>query len=494
MTRTLYSVVALCFFASLLVPSALAQSGKISGRVTDAGTGEPIPGANVIVVETGQGAAADLDGFYTILNVSPGSTDLRVTSIGYAEQIIEGVDVNIGQTATVNVQLREEGLGIETLVVQAERPVVETDVSNSRLNVSAAEIEALPAPDITSVVGLQAGIQGLSVRGSGSDEISFQVNGQVLRDERNNAPVTSIPLSSVSEVQVQTGGFNAEFGNVRSGVVNVVTKEGDEERYEADVQIRLSPATQKHFGQLANDLDSYWIRPFLDPEVAFTGTANGAWSEATQQQYPGFPGWVAVSEGLLADGDPSNDMTPEALQQAFLWQHRKSFEITDPDYDTDIGFGGPVPGISRALGNLRFYAAYRREEDLYLLPLHTDRYEEQTGQIKLTSNVASGMKLSVEGRLIEQGGTGASRSGQPGFFRSSQGIANNLTAVSFIDSRIFSGDYWGPSQVNRNQVGATFTHLVSPTTFYEVRANRLQTNYDTNPGPRRDETPVVFFG
>ncbi|MEM1056446.1 MAG: TonB-dependent receptor [Bacteroidota bacterium] len=494
MTRTLASVVALCFFVTLLTAPSFAQSGKISGRVTDAGSGEPIPGANVIVVETGRGSAADLDGYYTILGVTPGTVTLRVTSVGFAEQRVEGVDVNIGQTATVNIRLREEDLGIETVVVQAQRPVVETDVSNSRLNVSSEEIEALPASDVVSVVGLQAGIQGLSVRGSGSDEISFQVNGQVLRDERNNSAVTAIPLASVSEVQVQTGGFNAEYGNVRSAVINVVTKEGDADRYSADVQLRISPATQKNFGGLANDLDSYWIRPFMDPEVAFTGTQNGAWSEAVQQQYPGFQGWIAVSEALLSDSDPSNDMTPEALQQAFLWQHRKSFEITDPDYDTDIGFGGPVPGISRALGNLRFYAAYRREEDLYLLPLHTDRYDEQTGQIKFTSNVASGMKLSVEGRLIEQNGTGASRSGQPGFFRSASGIASNLTSVSFTDSRIFSGDYWGPSQVTRNQVGATFTHLVSPTTFYEIRANRFATNYNTNPGPRRDETAVVNFG
>ncbi|HIL58293.1 MAG TPA: carboxypeptidase-like regulatory domain-containing protein, partial [Rhodothermales bacterium] len=80
MTRTLATVAACCFFVSLLAPSAFAQAGKIAGRVTDAGSGEPIPGANVLVVETSQGSAADLDGYYTILNVSPGTVTLRITA------------------------------------------------------------------------------------------------------------------------------------------------------------------------------------------------------------------------------------------------------------------------------------------------------------------------------------------------------------------------------------------------------------------------------
>lgn len=493
MARTIRSVAALCFFVTLLSAPSLAQSGKIAGRVTDAGTGEPIPGANVLVVETSQGAAADIDGYYTILNVSPGNVTLRVSSVGYAQQFIEAVDVNIGQTSTVDVELQREDVGIETVVVRAERPVVETDVSNSRLNVSAAEIEALPASSIASVVGLQAGIQGLSVRGSGADELSFQVNGLTLRDERNNSPYSTIPLSSVEEVQVQTGGFNAEYGNVRSGVVNVVTKEGDRDRYEANVTLRLSPATQKNIGALANDPDSYWIRPFIDPEVAMMGTQN--WDPVIARQYLPFEGWVAVSESRLADADPTNDLTPEALQQAFLWQRRKSFDITAPDYDADIGFGGPIPGVSRALGDLRFYASYRRDQDLYLLPLNSDRYTEETGHIKLTSNVANGMKLSLEGRIGQQNGTAASRSGQPGFFRSSSGVASAFDFVpTTADSRLFSNDYFGPSEVRYNQFGGTFTHSVSAKTFYEVRLNRFESRYDANPGRLRDLTPVVQFG
>lgn len=480
-------------------PVHAQSTGKISGRVVDEAEA-PIPGASVLVVDTGQGATTDADGYYTILNVGAGTYTLRISFIGYTPQVVEGVDVNISQTTTINATLLDETAQIDEVVVRAERPPVEIDVSNSRANINAEQIEALPVASVENVVQLQAGVQdGFVIRGSGADEIAFQVNGLTLRDERNNAPFTNISLSSVQEIQVQTGGFNAEYGNVRSGVVNVITKEGDPNRYEATVSLRYSPPAQKNFGGMANDLNSFWIRPYVDPEVAFVGTENGAWDAATRSQYLSFAGWNAISAGLLADADPSNDLTPQALRDAFLYQHRKTFEITDPDYDVDLGFGGPIPGVSRRLGNLRFYGSYRREQDLYLLPLYSDRYTEETGHLKVTSDVAPGMKLSFEGRLGSQTGTASTRTGsvatgQPSIFRSSTSIASQLTNVSYIDSRIFSGDYWGPSQTTYNQLGTTFSHSPSATSFYEVRFNRFASNYDVNPGPRRDTTDIVFFG
>lgn len=479
--------------ALLTASASLAQSGKISGRITDA-AGEPIPGANVVIDGTVRGAASDADGYYVILNVSPGTYALRGSFIGFTPQRIQDVRVNIDQTTVIDFLLSEAAVGLDEVVVTADLPVVQADVSNSQLNVSSDQIEALPVSSISSVVGLQAGVQGLSVRGSGSDELAFMVNGLGLRDERNNAPFTNISLTSVQEVQVQTGGFNAEYGNVRSGVVNVITREGNPNRYEVDAIVRYSPPAQKHFGARADDLNAYWIRPFMDPDVAWLGTESGAWDEATQQQYPNFEGWVAVSDQLLRDDNPDNDLTPEALQKAFLWQHRKEMEIVTPDYNIDVGLGGPLPIVGKSLGNLRFYASFRTDQDMYLIPLHTDRFRAHTGHIKLTSNIAPDMKLTVEGLQGRSTGTASSRAGQPGIFRSPFSIAAQLNRVSFIDSRTFSTDYWGPTTVNTWMAGAKFTHLLSNASFYEVRFNTFGSHYDTNPGSLRDETPVVTFG
>ncbi|MFV1980705.1 MAG: carboxypeptidase regulatory-like domain-containing protein, partial [Rhodothermia bacterium] len=471
----------------------LGQTGKIAGRVVD-GTGQPLPGSNVLIVGTLLGSVADVDGYYTILNVSPGQHTLRASIIGFGSQVVEGVRVRIDQTTTIDFDLAEEAVGMDEVVITAKPPVVQPDVSNSQMNFSSEEIEMLPVSSVGAVVGLQAGVQGLSIRGGGADEVSFMVNGLTLRDERDNTPYTNISLASVQEVQVQTGGFNAEFGNVRSGIVNVITKEGSRDRYNADVILRYSPPTQKNFGARADDPNSYWMRPFLDPDVAWTGTENGAWDISTQRQYPTFEGWVATSEKLLQDDDPSNDMTPEALQQAFLFQRRKVMEITRPDYNVDVGLGGPVPLVGKALGNMRFYASFRRDEELYVIPLQTNRFEAWTGHLKLTSNITPEMKLTLEGLSGSSSGTARSRAGQPGIFRSASSIASGMSRVSFIDTRIYSTDYWAPTSVKNIMAGAKFTHLLSPSSFYEVRFTAFDAKYDTNPGRPRDETPIQFFG
>ena len=479
----------------LLVPvmSVFGQTGKITGQVTDAES-TPLPGVNLFLEATGQGAITDLDGYFVILNLSPGTYSVRASFIGFATQTTEGVRVNIDQTTTINMTLQEDAVGLEELIVTAELPVVQADVSNSQLSVTSEQIEALPVSSVSSVVGLQAGIQGLSVRGSGTDELSFMVNGITLRDERNNAPYTTLSLSSVEEVHVQTGGFNAEYGNVRSGVVNVVTKEGQRSQYTGSVILRYSPPAQKHFGNRADHPDSYWIRPFIDPDVAWTGTEAGGWEGDLQAQYPTFEGWMAIANERLKDDDPDNDLTPEALQKAFLWQHRKSMEIVRPDYNIDIGAGGPVPYLSQHMGGLRFYASLRTDQSMYLIPLNTDRYSEWSGHVKVTADLQPGMKLSLEGLRGRITGTAASRSGQPGIFRSASGIAGAMSRVSFIDTRIFATDYWTPTKVNNLMGGAKFTHSLGPATFYEVRFNAFRSKYDTNPGRLRDETPVAFFG
>lgn len=491
--RSITSLLVVVMCACMCPAQSFSQTGKIAGQVTDA-AGMPLPGVNLVIEVTSQGSITDRDGFFAILNLSPGTYSVRASFIGFAAQVVEGIRVNIDQTTTIDFQLQESAVGLDELIVTADLPVVQADVSNSQVSVTSEQIEALPVSSVSSVVGLQAGIQGLSVRGSGSDEISFMVNGITLRDERNNAPYTSLSLSSVEEVHVQTGGFNAEYGNVRSGVVNVVTKEGDRSRYTGNVILRYSPPAQKHFGHRADHQDAYWIRPFTDPAVAFRGTEAGGWDDATQAQYPTFEGWIAIADERLQDDDPSNDMTPEALQQAFLWQHRKAMKITRPDFNVDIGVGGPVPFLHRHLGGLRFFASVRADQNLYLIPLNTNRYEEWSGHLKVTADLKSGMKLTLEGLRGSISGTATSRSGQPGIFRSAAGIASAMSRVSFIDTRIFSTDYWTPTAVSNLMGGAKITHSLSPSTFYEVRLSAFRSHYETNPGRLRSETPVVSFG
>ncbi|PIP77324.1 MAG: TonB-dependent receptor [Ignavibacteria bacterium CG22_combo_CG10-13_8_21_14_all_37_15] len=487
-----YKVVFLFIFIPIFLLQA--QTGKISGVVKDAATGEPLISASVMIQGTNAGAASNLDGYYAILNVPPGTYTIKASMIGYTSSTLRNIRVSINQTFELNISLKEESIQAQEVIVVASAPVVQKDVSNSVVNIGSAEFENLPVANVTTVVGLQAGIVGGAFRGGSTNETGYMLNGMVMRDERNNTPFTGISFTSVEEIQIQTGGFNAEYGNIRSGLVNIVTKEGKNDRYSINVFSRVKPAGKKYFGDGPSSADAYWIRPYVDDAVAWTGTNNGAWDPYTLKQYPGFEGWNSISQKLISDNNPDNDLTPEAAQRLFLFQHRKDLRILRPDYDLDMSIAGPVPG-GQALGNLRFLASFRASQSMYIIPLSTDAYLDYTGNIKLTADLTTTQKLSVEGLMSESDGTAANRDGSPGLFTSSAGIVGGLyySRTSYGDTRIFSSDYWAPSIIKRRMLGSKYTNVLSNTSFLEGILSIFQSQYFTYPGRSRNNAYVYEF-
>ena len=488
----------LCLLALLCeVPVALAQTGKIAGRVTDGQTNEPIPGVNVAIDGTVLGTSTDVDGYYTILNVSPGVYDVRASFIGFAPQVVEQVRVNIDLTSEVDFQLSEEAVGLEEIVVAAERPIVQRDVSANVANLNMSEIENLPVSSIEEVIGMQAGIEpGLSVRGSGASDVAFVIDGMSTRNPRNNNPFTGISYTSIEEVQVQTGGFNAEYGNIRSGLVNVSTKEPSGSRYTADILTRYSAPSRKYFGITPNDPEAYWMRPFLDPDVAYVGTHTdeSPWDLYMRRQYPQWQGYNSRATGLTQQGI---NLSPEQAQEAWEWYHRKDFSPA-ADFSVDGTIGGPVPGISQPLGNLRFLASYRQEQESYLVPKTRDAYDEQTGQLKLISNLGPGMKLTVNGLYGNQSGMNAGGSSihtgeLPPYPWSARGVIDDLGG-SLGTNSLFVNDDWSLTDISNVQLGGHFTHMLNDKTFYDLRLQRNTSKYKTGPGDPRDPTILKTVG
>jgi outer membrane receptor protein involved in Fe transport len=496
MKNLLLNIIVFILLCSLFNLPQAATTGKITGIVQDAKTGEPLPGVNVVVEGTFLGAATDLEGFYAILNVPPGNYSISFSMVGYATQKFTEVRVNIDQTTNLSAKLEEEALELgEAITVVASRPVVEKDVAASRANISTEEIKALPVVNVSSVVGLQAGIEGLSIRGGNVNEVAFVLDGLTLRDERNNTPYTGISLTSVEELQVQAGGFNAEYGNIRSGIINAVTKEGSTDKYSVSFLGTYKPESAKHFGMSPNSPNSYWIRPFLDNNVAWTGTMNGAWDMFTQRQYPEFKGWNTISEETLQNDNPDDDLTPTAAQQLFLFQHRRQLDIQVPDYTADGSFGGPVPGIGHRLGNLRFFTSYRQTQSAYLIPLHFNSYNTYTWQMKLTSDVGQGKKLMVTGLLGNERGVDQYNNGTPGIFTSSSEIGSALSnGPKYIDARMFNTDYWGPAKTDYVSFGFKWTQVLSNRTFYEASFNLFRSKYNKGTGAFRDNALLYRFG
>lgn len=484
------SYLVMTLFAAVAWPGT---TGKIAGRVVDKTSGAPISGANVMLDGTTLGAAADLEGYFTILNVPPGNYRLKATMIGYGSVVVQDVRVEIDRTTKIDITMQEEMLAGEEVTVIADRPLVQPDVATSVTAISIQEVETLPLNTVTEVVSLQAGVEaGLVIRGGGSDEALFEVDGATLRDPLNNEPITGIPLSAVQDVAIERGGFNAEYGQVRSGIVNVVTKEGNKSGYFGTITAKYSTPSPKYSGISPYDPNSMWLRPYLDPAVAWTGTRNGAWDEFTQRQYPQFDGWNAISERLLADDDPSNDLSPAGAQRLFMWQHRKR-EVTDqPDYNLDAGFGGPVPVIGKRLGGLRFYAAFRNEREMLMIPLTRDDYYDYDGFLKVTSDLRSSMKLNVIGSLGKSYNVavnGTEQISRTDYLRSTYEIADQVDFFPFTSSsRIFSNSYYSLAEVKYYSLAAKLTHVLSPKTFYEIGLEHVSRKFDTRPTALRDST------
>ncbi len=228
------------FVLSLLINNIYGgQTGKISGKIIDRDTGEPIIGANILIKDTYLGAAADIEGYYYINNIPPGTYDITVTAIGYKKTIITKVKVRIDLTTNLNVQLVSEAIELgEEVVVVADKPMVIKDLTSTKETVSSEDINMMPVEDIGAVVNLQAGVMDGHFRGGRSNEVAYLIDGIPVTDAFNGGNAVKIENGSVRELEVISGTFNAEYGQAMSGVVNIVTKEGSQ-KFEGNVTAYL---------------------------------------------------------------------------------------------------------------------------------------------------------------------------------------------------------------------------------------------------------------
>jgi outer membrane receptor protein involved in Fe transport len=489
----------MCAMLALSLFSTEARAGttgKITGHATDKATNEPLVGVNVLVEGTTLGGATDVNGVYVILNVPPGLQRLRGSLVGYGTVVVTEVSVKIDQTTVIDLAMAQQNIEAGEVLVTAERKAVQRDVSTSVASVTDTEVRSLPVASVSEVATLQAGVEGgLVVRGGSPDQSLFLLDGVTLRDPRNNRPISSVPLSAVKEVSIERGGFLAEYGQLQAGIINVVTKEGRTSAYTVSFTGRYSAPANKYSGISPFDPNSMWLRPYLDPAVAWTGTRNGAWDTYMQRQYPQFDGgWNAISAQMFASGDP-RALTPAAAQRLFAWQHRKRDDAKAPDYNIDFGIGGPVIPISeinQGLGDLRFFLSYRNQREMLMVPLSLPDYYEDVWSLRLTSNISKSMKLDVTGTVGRSNNVAPNdveSLGSYDFLRSPDRISQDFSLQpASVEARLFLDSYYSVAKVRHGSLAAQFTHVLSSSAFYEIRLEHLYRTYNTGPVAARDTT------
>jgi hypothetical protein len=221
-----------------LSTAVFAQTGvgKMSGKVIDADTKEPLIGANIILLNTNLGAATDIDGNYFILNITPGTYEVRVSYVGYAPKTIQEVRIVANITYELDVELSTDFTLPDIVVV--DKKFFEAKSTNTVKVVDSDQISRLPVKGIQNVMSLQAGVvvqEGsggqdgvatLNVRGGRGGEILYIIDGVPQNNILNNTNRAQVSDNTVEQASFQVGGFEAKYGQAQSGIVNVTTKSG----------------------------------------------------------------------------------------------------------------------------------------------------------------------------------------------------------------------------------------------------------------------------
>lgn len=481
-SQKLLMVFTAVFLLLFLQQTAIAgTTGKIAGVIIDSGSNEPLPGTNVVIVGTNMGASTDAEGRYFILNVPPGEYSVRATMMGYAPLVQQGVAVNVDRTTTLDFSLSQAVLEVgQDIVVTATRPLVEKDVASSQIITTTKSAEDLPVADIMDAVSLEPGIEvntqnlEITIRGGGNDEIRFQVDGFERSDKLNDKIYSVTNSAAVSEIQVLTGGFNAEYGNIRSGLFNVVTKEGGQ-RFSGSIDYRMGPAHKKHFGPDAYGTDQYDYKTYagpnsFDPIVDVEGNTV-------------FVGWKAIAETQnKANFMGKNDWTPQELQEVWKWRHRPIPYHDNPDHYIDAGFGGPLPGLKDA----GFFLGYKHTTEYPILPSISENNRNNTFEGKIHFKPLKPIKLVLSGLYgkTETSAEGESWGDQVDFDYGYDVVGSALGRDKYYLAADDILNAW------TKQLGAKLVHTLSPSTFYEVRYNYFSTETEAGPSRPRSNKPV----
>jgi len=234
--RTLLRPFPLLALAVLLLLRGTAWAGvtgKLTGVVTDVKTGQPISNATVILVGTEIGAATSAEGDYVIINIPPGRYTVAASTVGYISVRQQDVQIYADLTTNLAFQLEATVIHGQEVTIKAARKVIRQDVTASTKLSTGDEIAHMPVANFVGAVANIGGAVGngnnIHIRGGRRGEVAYLIDGMEVKDPLGNLRMLSIGNPAVAEMIALTGGFDAEYGNAQSAVVNVVTREGSKE-------------------------------------------------------------------------------------------------------------------------------------------------------------------------------------------------------------------------------------------------------------------------
>ncbi|MCB1059424.1 MAG: TonB-dependent receptor [Calditrichaeota bacterium] len=226
----------------------------VSGKIKDQSTGESIPSVAVVVEGTNRGAAANVEGFFSIPNLEPGDYTLVFNSLGY-EQLRKPIKVKEGQNQNIDVRMQDAAIqfkAVEILGMRDKEPEFAPKVA--QIEVTPKELMKLPQlaePDLMRALQATAGVlpssdfsAELNIWGGSGDQNLILLNGiNVYKPTHLGGLFSIFNMDAVKDVKLIKGGFGAQYGGRLSAVVDVADREGNRNKVEGKVGLSLLSST-----------------------------------------------------------------------------------------------------------------------------------------------------------------------------------------------------------------------------------------------------------
>ena len=468
--KVLYVLLVMFFLTS---PMWAATTGKISGTVKDSETGEALPGVNVVIEGTQMGAATDVEGYYFIINIPPGNYAVRASMIGYTEIVQSDVKIMVDRTTKLDFNLKSTVIAGEEVFIVSERPVVEKDVTGSQNVMSAELMDRAPVINLSGAISQQTGIYSTGettyFRGGLANEVTYNLDGTSMNSGVLSDNWSRLNTTAMEEVSLLTGGYNAEYGNAMSGVVNVVTKEASktERAMHGTVKYRVRPAGQYHWGPNMYS-NSLWKYTHYDLAYWQNELQDATKQKNYAQYFQRFYGW-----------DGTSVPTAQQLLDTYRQQITPNSIMGDYTKRPEHDFEGTIYGsISNNL-NFLFTGHYKRGVNIY--PQAQEYNPEHNFQLKVNYYLSDDKKFTLN---LLRGGYNSATYTESNWnnIESSQEARwqPNADVRSPYDGQAYApwGGYWlkGPQKKTISMADLKFQHTISPATFYTVQFSFLDDN------------------
>jgi len=360
----------LIIFISIIFSFASGQNGIISGFVTDSSSGEALIGANVVLIESGKGMATEMNGYYIIQGVAEGMYTLMVSYVGFRTYRAP-VSIAAGESKKINVTLSEKMVEMTEVEVTAERLQRRNNIQPSKINLSPRMMKAAPAlaePDLFRTIQALPGVlttsefsTGLVIRGGNTDQNLILLDGITVYNPSHLGGVFSnFIVDGVKEAELIKGGYNAEYGGRLSAVLNVISREGNRNKFKGKANLSLLSAQTTLEGPFYKGA---WLvsgrRTYFDvllPKVLPEGTASKIppyyfydiqshiFSDITSQDrvsisfYNGIDDLIFDTFGLTAKW--GNNTVSTHYRRVFSERLIGNFLIANSIFFTEFGLGG----------------------------------------------------------------------------------------------------------------------------------------------------------